>query len=359
MKVLVSGSMRDMDPTLAPQCTEAARDLGRELAASGHALIVGSENPEDVDPFVVEGYRSAGKAIAIEVHLQKGAPACYVGSADVRNVWHRYHDWDVTVLEVVRYDAQAVIVLGGRKGVIQAGIAGWMLGRPTIAFGGFGGGAQKVWEYGSSDRRRFYFDALSDEEIDQLDSPWGPKSGGAIVDRLGRCAMAATRASVPKEIWLGLGVGTLLSLMAWVALLAIPVWDATTPTPQYAGAGSRFLFLMGAVCAAGVFGAMVQCTRVIRDGRPMSGQKVWIDGVLGLSAGFLTAALYMLAQVAIVGKLQFAEPIADHSRVALIVSMAAVFASLYIDAAYSRFDMFKDSVMSGTYGRDAQNGGSH
>jgi len=39
-----------------------------------------------------------------------------------------------------------------------------------------------------------------------------------------------------------------------------------------------------------------------------------------------------------------------YARVALIVSMAAVFASLYLDAAFSRFDALKDSVMSGTYG---------
>ena len=39
-----------------------------------------------------------------------------------------------------------------------------------------------------------------------------------------------------------------------------------------------------------------------------------------------------------------------YARVALIVSMAAVFASLYLDAAFSRFDTLKDSVMSGTYG---------
>ena len=44
----------------------------------------------------------------------------------------------------------------------------------------------------------------------------------------------------------------------------------------------------------------------------------------------------------------------DYSRVALVVSMAAVFASLYLDAAFSRFDLFKDSVMSGGYGKKPQ-----
>ncbi len=81
-----------------------------------------------------------------------------------------------------------------------------------------------------------------------------------------------------------------------------------------------------------------------------------MDAVLGIAAGFLTAALYMLAQIAVSGKLEVPITNEDYSRVALIVSMAAVFASLYLDAAFSRFDVFKDSVMSGTYGRK-NNGG--
>jgi hypothetical protein len=93
--------------------------------------------------------------------------------------------------------------------------------------------------------------------------------------------------------------------------------------------------------------------RGIRDGIAVTGSKAWIDAVLGVAAGFLTAALYMLAQIAINGKLDLPATNADYSRVALIVSMTAVFASLYLDAAFSRFDTLKESVMSGTYGKKA------
>src|SRR5215211_5721615 len=113
----------------------------------------------------------------------RGAPQCYLDHGDrVENIPHRYGDWDVTVLEVVRYRADGVIVMAGRQGVVQAGIAGWMLGKATIPFGGFGGGAEKVWNYGSSDRQRFYFGALSDIEIDQLNGPWEfGKTGPRII----------------------------------------------------------------------------------------------------------------------------------------------------------------------------------
>jgi hypothetical protein len=122
-------------------------------------------------------------------------------------------------------------------------------------------------------------------------------------------------------------------------------------TPQFDSTGGvRLLLLLGSVCSAGAFGALVQSMRGIRNGEAVTAARVSMDAVLGVAAGFLTAALYMLAQIAISGKLELPATNADYSRVSLIVSMAAVFASLYLDSAFSRFDGFKDSVMSGRYG---------
>ena len=359
MKVLVSGSLRGLEDQRKDDVRAAARELGKCLAAAGHTLLVASDHQDDVDPFVVEGFLSAAKTSQVEVHLMKGAPKCYQGQANVTHSWHRYNDWDVTVLEVVRYNADAVIVIAGRKGVVQAGIAGWMLGRPTIPFGGFGGGAETVWDYGSSDRQRFYFGALTDVEIDQLNSPWeSDTTGSRIVTQLERCADSGRRAAISPRLRVGVSTGILIALIAWVLLLALPllVWPGppagAAPTRE-ASNGVRFLLLLGAVCSAGAFGALVQSMRSIRDGIAVTGAKAWIDAVLGVAAGFLTAALYLLAQVAINGKLDLPATNPDYSRVALIVSMTAVFASLYLDAAFSRFDTFKASVMSGTYGKKA------
>jgi hypothetical protein len=362
MRVLVSGSLRGLkDERHKDDVRAAARELGKCLAAAGHTLLVGTDDQEDVDPFVVEGFVGTAKTSRVEVHLMKGAPRCYQGQANVANIVHRYDDWDVTVLEVVRSDADAVVIVAGQRGVIQAGIAGWMLGRATIPFAGFGGGARKVWEYGSSDRQRFYFGALTDVEIDQLDSPWeSGVTGERIVRQLARCAEYARRSAVSQGLRAGVSVGILAALTAWVLLLALPLlgWPAP-PTEATDGSpaletsnGIRFLLLLGAVCSAGIFGALVQSMRGIRDGVIVTGQKALVDTVLGVAAGFLTAALYMLAQIAIMGRLELPTTNADYSRVALIVSMAAVFASLYLDAAFSRFDVFRESVMSGTYGKN-------
>jgi hypothetical protein len=370
MKILVSGSLRGVDAAATTELKDAARELGKAIAEGGHTLLVGSDDPDDVDPYVVDGFTTANGNGKVEVHLQKNAKKCYAGKANVENCWHRYNDWDVTVLEVVRSEAEAVVVVAGLKGVIQAGIAGWMLGRPTIPFAGFGGGAASVWDYGSSDRQRFYFGALTDLEIDQLSSPWEPDVTGArIVKHIGRCAENVRREAVPARVRLTVTTGVLIALMLWVTFLALPLLGVPRPPLEAAKAASvgagvvaqtaafdasngiRFLLLLAAVCSAGAFGALVQSMRGIRNDEVVSNQRVLVDVVLGVSAGFLTATLYLLAQIAITGKLEIPPDNPNYSRVAVIVSMAAVFASLYLDTAFSRFDELKESVISGAYGK--------
>ena len=119
------------------------------------------------------------------------------------------------------------------------------------------------------------------------------------------------------------------------------------------GLAVRLLLLLGSVCSAGAFGALVQTMRGIRAGQATTLSGVFTDAVLGVAAGFLTAALYMLAQIAINGTLNPPSTNADYSRVSLIVSMGSVFASLYLDAAFSRFDEVKETVMTGQYGKKA------
>jgi hypothetical protein len=360
MRVLVSGSIRSIDAARQPHVIAAATELGERLATAGHTLIIGSEDPDDVDPHVAAGFLATPNMAPVEVHLVKSAQPCFVGNDAVKCIWHRYDDWDVTVLEVVRGSADSVVVIGGSKGVVQAGIAGWMLGRAIVPFAGFGGGAEVVWGYGSSDRRRFYFDALKDEEIDQLNGPWTSTTAATVVEHLSRCAEYAKRTVVPLRLRLGVSAAVLATLMLWVFLLALPLlgWPpvagsaaAGTTRPFDAADGYRLLLLLGSVCSAGAFGALVQTMRGIRAGQATTPSGVFTDAVLGIAAGFLTAALYMLAQIAINGTLEPPSTNAHYSRVSLIVSMCSVFASLYLDAAFSRFDEVKDSVMAGQYGK--------
>ena len=52
MRVLVMGSSRDIEQ-LKDKIDKAGRELGKELAERGHTILVGSDDPIDVDPSVV------------------------------------------------------------------------------------------------------------------------------------------------------------------------------------------------------------------------------------------------------------------------------------------------------------------
>jgi len=370
MKILVSGSLRDMPEETRQKLAGAATELGKAIAVAGHHLIVGSDDAEDIDPAVVAGFLGANAKGKVEVHLQRGAAPCYPPQENIQNIWHRYDDWDITVFEVVRKTADAVVVMGGRQGVVRAGIAGWMLGKPTIPFAGFKGGAKTVWEYGSSDRQGFYFGGLDDAAIDRLASPWESKTAKEIVEHIDTCARSARQGRISTRLRVGVAGGVLIALALWVVFLALPLLGVPAGVPPAPAAaenaakagelvaapfnrenGIRFLLMLAAVCSAGVFGALVQSMRGIRDGAVVTGHKVLNDAILGIAAGFLTAALYLLAQIAITGRLLLPAANDEYARAAVIVSMAAVFASLYLDAAFARFDELKDSVMAGSYGK--------
>jgi hypothetical protein len=231
MRVLVVGSVRGAkDPQAAALIHQAGKELGACLAERGHTILVGSEDSDDIDPDVVNAAAAANPKSAIEVHLMSGAAECYAAfgqSGNVTNRPHRYKDWDVTVLEVLRNDADAVVALAGRVGVVQTGIAGWMMGRPVIPVASFGGGAQTVWGYGSGERDKFYFGALKDEEVDRLTGSWnsaGPRASAPfIVDLLERVAERSKIARTPKSLFAVVSSMVLLALIGWVAMLCLPL----------------------------------------------------------------------------------------------------------------------------------------
>jgi len=364
MRVLVVGSERGLpDEKTRKLIHQAGEQLGACLAERGHDVLVGADDPADVDSDVVKGALSSSRKVSVEVHRMKGSAECYTNHPHKNQIKicpHRYSDWDVTVLEVLRQDAHAVITLGGRTGVVQTGVAGWMLGRAVLPIGWFGGGGSTVWGYGSGARDQFYFGALTDHEIDQLNTPWDDRGVGtsakSVVLALERVHRRASEHQ--SDNWLLVGVSglVLLALIVWVVMLATPAVGAlevlvqasvgAAVTPERL-AGYRFALLLASVCTAG---ALMQTLRGIRDSRPATWRLVAIELVLGIPAGFLSATLYLIAQIAITGKLELPQTDADFVRIALVVGLAALFSSLYLDAALARFDSLRARVMAGTHG---------
>jgi hypothetical protein len=254
-------------------------------------------------------------------------------------------------MEVVR-SADAVLAIAGRASVVQAGVAGWMLGVPVIPVGSFQGGAMRLWEYGSSRRQDFYHGALLDFEIDQLAAPWGRGlDASKVILALEKVERAAKLARTPRLTLYGVLVTMIVALVAWVFFLTFPFVTAPRVFQNGWGKGDSLPILFLTVSASGLLGAAMQTLRTIRQGGIVTRLVILVDTALGVAAGVVTAMLYLLAQVAVAGTVNPALDPEDYVRVALIVSMASLFASLYLDAALARFDTIKGSVFTGKYGQ--------
>ncbi len=353
MRVLVAGSVRN-DPDRADEIRSAAREVGKALATRGHVIIVGTDDSEDVDPSVVEGALSAneGKA-SIEVHAPQGMPEPFKGNKNpnLKTVWHPFPDWDVTNMEVIR-EVDAVLTIGGRAGVVLAGISGWMLGIPVIPIGDFGGGAMKLWQYGSSRRQECYHGALKDSEIDLLAAPWGKAlNGTVVVETLESVVRAAKLDRTSMRLIVLELLVLLLAMVLWVFFLTFPFLGAPAIFGKWDEGRFSLPVLFLAVSAAGFLGAGMQTLRSIRRGDSVTSMVIVLDTALGVVAGIVGAMLYLLAEIGVSGTVNPALSPQDFVRVALIVSIASLFASLYLDAALARFDKIKGSVISGKFGK--------
>jgi hypothetical protein len=355
MRVIVVGSVRgnEDDPAKADAIRAAANEVGKELAARGHVVLVGTDNADDVDPSVVAGALSANDKAHIEVHAPQGMLEPFKGntSPNLRVVPHPFPDWDVTNMEVIR-EADGVIAIAGRAGVVLSGISGWMLGVSVIPVGFFGGGAMTLWQYASSRRQACYHGALRDAEIDQLAAPWGKTlSAATVVETFEKVVRAAKWARTSVRLLVVELLVLFLAMLAWVFFLTFPFLGSVWLFGGWNESRLSLPMLFLAVSAAGLLGAGMQTLRAIRRGDTVTSMVIILDTALGVAAGIVTAMLYLLAEIGVSGTVQPALPAQDFVRVALIVSMASLFASLYLDAALARFDKIKGSVFSGKYGK--------
>jgi len=353
-------------PPAAPQVVDvdallkdirgAAYELGKALATAGHEIWIGSDEKLDVDPSVVEGAlsvqaQSSTSPATIRVKVPRGLAEPYAAERRVRTEWAEFPDWDVTTLEVID-KVDAVVLLGGRKGVIHAGTSAWMMRKVVIPVGSFGGGAETVGRYGSSRRAQFYRGVLSDEEIDRLHSPWGKVLNAEfVVDSMKTIFEKVVEERMDTALLRWTSWLTFTALIFWVVGLVLPsVAPSVSKLNPWPAVWSLPL-LFPTVIAAGTFGACVKTLRNIRLGTLTSRSSANAETVLGVAAGIIVAILYLLAQIGVSGKIDLKLDPDNYTRVSIVVSMAALFAGMYLDKALSYLDGVGDSVIRGEQGK--------
>lgn len=359
MRVLVIGSDR-FDASTSPThggsreaLYDAARQVGRALAAQRHTILICSDKPSTVDPYVFEGARDGKDKLLVEVHYSDGRNPPFeaeIQQAQGSDVTHRIHlspDKEVVHMEAMD-EADALIIMGGSERSVRTGVAAHMLGKTVIPVGSFGGAGKDVWAYASSRRAAFYKNGLTDAEIDKLAEPWrGQASGDFVVTVLERVRKAAVKEAISPYVLTAIVLIMILSMVGWVGFITYGfrlVDQGVQPI------GMIFV----SVCFAGLIGSALKGLVDMRNGVPVTRNALKVDVALGLGAGFVSAMLYLVLQVAVTGKADSIQDKNDYVRVGLLVSLVAVFAAMYLDAAFANFEAVKGQVLAGEAGSRRQ-----
>ena len=105
------------------------------------------------------------------------------------------------------------------------------------------------------------------------------------------------------------------------------------------------------VCFAGLTGASVKAVRDLRAGSRVTPGDLLLDAALGVGAGFISAVLYLVLETAVTGSLSTSKKPEDYTRVALLLGVTGIFAGMFVDAAFERFESVKKSILAGELGK--------
>lgn len=359
MRVLVIGSNRFDSPVRYSETFEqnsnslfeAASQIGSELALKNHTILICSQNPDTVDVHVLEGAKRASTKAQIEVHIPDKSPDPYDSEMkdDARMNLKRHLSPDMQVVHMeAMADAEALLVIGGSARSARTGIAAYMLGKTVIPVGSFPGAGREVWAYSSSRRDDFYKGGLTDAEIDKLAEPWkGEASAQFVVNALEEVRKATIRSGIPHTVLLAAILIMVIAMAGWVGFIG---YGYRLITPGARAVGLIFV----SVSFAGLIGSSLKGLFELRNGRRLTQRDIVLDIALGLGAGFVSAILYLVLQVAVTGKAHGINDEDDYVRISLLVSVVAIFAGMYLDAAFANFDTVRSSVFSGEFGRQRE-----
>ena len=243
---------------------------------------------------------------------------------------------------------EGIVLVGGGTGTKTAGLAASLMHKAVIPVGCFGGGAEKVWTAASADRDGFYVGALSDAEVDELYSSWNPATDPRmVVDFLERVRREIERHQTPSGVIMWTIVTLVLSLVAWGLALVTPTLVREVSNGERTTAPLTMVLLLALSACIAIAGASLKLLRDARSGVKITSSSANIVLALGFAVGVITTLVYMTAEISITGTLTLYKSEQDFPRVALVVSLGALLAGLYLDTALERLDAMRDTVMRG------------
>lgn len=343
MRVFVIGSSHYKEAD-APLLFTFAAEIGAELAHRNHTVLVGSVDESTVDYHVVKGMIDSGAdKNTVEIHRpanHQGADdeAKLTNAANVRFVtpFHASLDWHIVHTEAIT-TADAVLLLGGRPSTASAGVTAKLLGKAVIPVACFGGGAREVWTYSSSRREEFYSGALNDEQIDCLASSTPLLTAQQVVSDLESVYKARSRSSTPTWL-LGVVIVLMSIAIAGIFIILFRTEYSTDRRPAW-----QLLSMFLGAFFGGFLGTTMRSLWRWRDGEKLTEARVVVDAMLGIAAGVVSAVLYLVTKVVVVGAPTYHD---NPTRVTLMMMLLGIFAAFYLETAFKRFDSLQNTLLA-------------
>jgi hypothetical protein len=296
----------DYDPPIryVQQVTQAAQQLGSELAKAGYRILVYSSADKYIEKDVVTGYVSSGKAKPESIQVRypqvvdpKG-PRPFLEQSSQVSLFERYQDthpnWMVSFYSSLQ-EVDGILLLGGANSALITGLVAQIYRIPLVSISTFGGSAQTVWAL--SIRK-----LATDEERNLMGLPdWDQNSASKLIAILG-----AQRERLVSEEAQRLRAQALeKSKMQWRVLVAgllvlasaiLTVFGFFLPKLDPLSFGFIFLFTP---MLSGASGGVIRTILDWNRGLAIPYARSTLEAVvLGMAAGLVTAVLFVLAQLA-------------------------------------------------------------
>lgn len=298
----VDPQRKDYEPPLrnADVARQACEELGRELAKAGFRIIVYSSDPAYIEADIVRGYVASGLAkpnsIEIRYPQSKGDPPSFPEQKTHKNVFAPCPDtrpnWQVSFYTSLE-DAQGLLLIGGGSSCLITGIVAEMRRIPLVSVAIFGGSAQNVWALSLGN-------LASQDERRTMGSPtWETDSAEKLVQALGNQGqrLIAEEAKLRQARQLEQKTVrnravTAGALVLAAVMLTILGTFLVSPPPVLFGVcffGTPLLAGAAGGVARNLFDYFRGLPSPIKYATPLA-------AVLGMSAGLISAVLFVIAQ---------------------------------------------------------------
>jgi hypothetical protein len=282
----------------------ACEELGRALAKSGYRIIVYSSDPAYIEADIVRGYIASNDAKPKSIQIrfpqsigpgnspsfpeQTTNPGLFDARPDA------YPNWQVSFYMSLK-DASGALLMGGSAATLITGVMAQSYRIPLICIATFGGSAQNVWGHllgnliTEDERRLMGSDTWNSDTAEKLVKALGDQRQRLLTEELKmRQAQQIEQKAARNRAWLAGAFG-----VAAVALMIFGISQKNSDTRLLG------VFFFGTPMVAGAWGGVARNLFDYMNGQTKeSPYGTLMSAVLGMSAGLISALLFVLAQVA-------------------------------------------------------------